>query len=106
MFEGTRRYRSGRVSSHRRPVIQHRHSAGWCSIIGGYVVRDRDSDLYGRYVYGDFCKGDLYSARLGSGGARGVRRVGVRVPSLSSFGEDGEGHVYATSLGGAVYRLR
>jgi glucose/arabinose dehydrogenase len=106
VFEGTRRYRSGSVRGHDKPVIQHRHSAGWCSIIGGYVVRDRDSDLFGRYVYGDFCKGDLYSARLSGGGASGVRRVGVSVPSLASFGEDTQGRVYAASLGGAVYRLR
>jgi glucose/arabinose dehydrogenase len=106
VFEGTRRFRSGSVRGHDKPVIQHTHSAGWCSIIGGYVVRDRDSDLFGRYVYGDFCKGELYSARLGSRGASGVRPVGVSVPNLSSFGEDAAGHVYATSLGGAVYRLR
>jgi glucose/arabinose dehydrogenase len=106
VFEGTRRFRSGRARGHDRPVIQHSHRAGWCSIIGGFVVRDRNSDLFGRYVYGDFCKGDLYSARLGSGGARGVRSEGVRVSSLSSFGEDTDGHVYATSLSGPVYRLR
>jgi glucose/arabinose dehydrogenase len=106
VFEGRRRFRGGRAAGHDRPVITHSHRAGWCSIIGGFVVRDRESDLFGRYVYGDYCKGDLYSARLGSGGARGVRREGVRVSSLSSFGEDTDGHVYATSLGGAVYRLR
>jgi glucose/arabinose dehydrogenase len=106
VFEGNRRFRGGRVSGHDKPVIQHTHSAGWCSIIGGYVVRDRASELFGRYVYGDFCKGRLYSARLGSGGARGVRSEGVSVPNLSSFGEDADGHVYAASLDGAVYRLR
>jgi glucose/arabinose dehydrogenase len=107
VFEGTRRVRSGRVRNHRKPAIQHSHSAGWCSIIGGFVVRDRALDeLYGRYVYGDYCKGDLYSARLGSRRARGVRQVGVSVPSLSSFGEDSRGRIYAASLGGIVYRLR
>jgi hypothetical protein len=29
----------------------------------------------------------------------------VRVPSLSSFGLDNAGHLYATSLEGPVYRL-
>jgi hypothetical protein len=32
--------------------------------------------------------------------------VGVSVPSLSSFGEDSRGRIYAASLGGTVYRLR
>jgi glucose/arabinose dehydrogenase len=106
VFEGTHRFRSGRVAGHDKPVIQHTHKAGWCSIIGGYIVRDRASDLYGRYVYGDYCKGQLYSARLTGSGARGVRPEGVTVSNLSSFGEDADGHVYAASLGGAVYRLR
>ena len=33
------------------------------------------------------------------------RALGVQVPSLSSFGEDDAGHIYATSLAGPVYRL-
>jgi glucose/arabinose dehydrogenase len=107
VFEGTRRFRAGSAPGHRRPVIEHTNAAGWCSIIGGFVVRDRAlTGLYGRYVYGDFCKGQLYSARLGSGGARGIRGTGLRVASLSSFGEDADGHVYAASLTGRVYRLR
>ena len=106
VFEGTRRFRSGMVRRHRKPVIQHSHGSGWCAIIGGFVVRDRSSDLYGRYVYGDNCKRGLYSARLSGRRARGDRAVGVTVPSLSSFGEDADGHVYAASLGGTVYRLR
>ena len=32
-------------------------------------------------------------------------RSGLEVPSLSSFGEDNAGHLYATSLEGPVYRL-
>jgi len=33
------------------------------------------------------------------------RSLGLEVPSLSSFGEDDAGHIYATSLDGPVYRL-
>ena len=106
VFEGTRRFRRGRARGHDRPIIQHGRGAGWCSIIGGFVVRDRSNDLYGRYVYGDLCKQGLYSARLGSGGARGVGPVGVSVDGLVSFGEDAQGRVYAVSLQGPVYRLR
>jgi glucose/arabinose dehydrogenase len=107
VFEGTRRYRSGSAPGHRKPSIQHSHSAGWCSIIGGYVVRDRSlSGVFGRYVYGDFCKGQLYYAQLKTGRATSVRPLGVSVGSLSSFGEDTEGRIYAASLSGSVYRLR
>jgi glucose/arabinose dehydrogenase len=105
-FEGRRRFRRGRAPGHVPPVLQRFHSQGNCTIIGGYVVRDRAlGDLYGRYVYGDLCDGRLRSARLRPGRARGDRRIGVTVRQLSSFGEDGLGRVYAVSLNGPVYRL-
>jgi hypothetical protein len=85
------------------PVIEESHAAGWCSITGGYVVRDPAlPELLGQYVFGDFCKGELTAAALG---ATAPRALGLTVPSLSSFGEDGCGRVYAVSLNGPVYRL-
>jgi glucose/arabinose dehydrogenase len=105
-FEGRRRYKRGSAPGHVKPVIQRLHSRGNCSITGGYVVRDRSLDaLYGRYVYGDYCKAGLRSARLRRPSARGDRGVGVNVSQLSSFGQDGRGRVYAVSLRGRVYRL-
>jgi glucose/arabinose dehydrogenase len=86
------------------PVITHTHSDGWISITGGYVVRDTNvPELMGRYVYGDFGKGDLWSATLP--GASDDRATGLHVASLSSFGEDACGRVYAASLNGPVYRI-
>ena len=87
-------------------MLTHRHSSGFCSITGGYVVRDRSlRGLYGRYVYGDYCHAGLRSAVLRRGRAKGDRGLGVSVRSLSSFGEDAAGHVYAVSQRGPVYRL-
>jgi hypothetical protein len=56
-------------------------------------------------VYGDNCKTGIRSAKLSSGSASGDRSAGLAVPALSSFGEDAQGRVYATSLSGPVYRL-
>jgi glucose/arabinose dehydrogenase len=105
-FEGRSRYASGeRAPGHVPPVIVRSHGAGNCSITGGVVVRDRRLvGLRGRYVFGDFCRGRIESARLSPGRAR-VRRTRLRVSSLSSFGEDAQGRVYAVSLDGPVYRL-
>jgi glucose/arabinose dehydrogenase len=92
----------------RFPVITKTHDDGWCSITGGYVVRDKAVPaLYGRYVYGDYCKGQLRSARLRPGKASGDRAIaGVRtIPGLNSFGEDARGRVYVVSQQGAVYRF-
>jgi glucose/arabinose dehydrogenase len=106
-FEGRSRYTPGEPApGHVRPVIVRSHAAGNCSITGGVVVRDRRlTGLRGRYVFGDFCKGRIQSARLSPGRARGVRRSSLKVSSLSSFGEDAQGRVYAVSLDGPVYRI-
>jgi glucose/arabinose dehydrogenase len=107
-FEGSRRLYPGEdAPGHVPPVVTHSHSAGWCSITGGYVVRDPGVPaLAGRYVYGDYCVGLLYAARLRPSRALDDERLALRrVPALSSFGEDARGRVYVTSLNGPVYRL-
>ncbi len=89
------------------PVITHQHSEGFCSITGGYVVRDRGVPaLYGRYVYGDYCEGHIRAATLRAGHRTTGKALSLpKVGGLSSFGEDAAGRVYATSLNGPVYRI-
>jgi glucose/arabinose dehydrogenase len=91
-----------------KPILAYSHSrdGGSCSIIGGYVVRDpRLPSLRGRYVYGDYCSGQLHSLVPHLHGAGGDRRLGLTVPSPTSFGEDDRGRLYVCSQEGAVYRL-
>jgi glucose/arabinose dehydrogenase len=104
-YEGFHSYYGG--TRHTKPVIERSHSGdGYCSITGGYVVRDRSvKALYGRYVYGDYCNPQLRWAKLRAGRATGGGTIGLRVPALSSFGEDGRGRVYAVSQNGPVYRI-
>ena len=87
-------------------MIQHSQDEGFCSIIGGYVIRDRSlgRGWTGRYVYGDYCEGTLRLSQLRrpSAPAQGTR---LHVDSLVSFGEDGRGRVYAISLNGPIYRI-
>ena len=106
VFEGNSRYRDGSAPGARGPALTQDHSAGYCSITGGYVIRDHSLGraLYGKYVYGDYCKTGLRMAALRPRGARS-RGLGPSVPGLVSFGEDGRGRVYAISLEGPVYRL-
>ena len=107
-LEGTRRNVDEPAPGAIPPVLEFSHDDGWCSVTGGYVVRDpRVPALRGRYVYGDFCRGELRSARLSPGRARDDRAIpGLpTVAQLSSFGEDARGRVYAVSLDGPIYRL-
>jgi glucose/arabinose dehydrogenase len=97
-----------RVANHVQPALQYTHDRGGCSVTGGYVIRDprfAGSALAGRYVYGDFCAGNLLTAKLRQGGASRPRGLGLHVDALSSFGEDRRGRVYVVSLSGPVYRL-
>ena len=106
IFEGRNPYNAGSARGHIPPVIDHSQGEGLCSIIGGYVIRDRSlgRGWYGRYVYGDFCEPAIRLARLRRGTAP-TRTTRLSVPNLASFGEDGRGRVYAVSLSGPVYRI-
>ena len=80
------------------PVYTYDHSGPRCTVIGGYVVG-------GRYVFGDFCDGSIWSFKAGPKGRSGpVTRVPSTLTSLSSFGVDGTGRLYAVSLDGGLYR--
>jgi glucose/sorbosone dehydrogenase len=93
------------------PVFEYPHAdpgnggAYGCAIIGGYVARGPGlGDLYGRYLYGDLCVGELRSFSLSPAGS-GDRSENLHVESLNSFGEDSCGRLYAVSGGGPVFRL-
>ena len=86
------------------PVFEYEHVDGNCSITGGYVVRDPAlGDLFGRYLYADFCVGELRSLDLESPVLD--RSEGLCVQFPTSFGEDSSGRIYVTSFDGPVYRL-
>jgi hypothetical protein len=106
-YEGSKRFNDDQQAPGAlAPTLEYGRDGG-CSVTGGYVVRDPDlASLYGRYLYGDFCAGELRSFPAEAGKpARDDRALGVNVAQLSSFGEDAAGHVYAVSLDGPVYRL-
>jgi len=89
------------------PIFSYPHSRGGsCSIIGGYVVRDKTlRSLYKHYVYADLCEGQLRSLVPHLKRASHDRKLGLHVDSPTSFGEDVRGHLYVASLDGPVFRL-
>lgn len=90
-----------------KPIFAYpRGRGGSCSVIGGYVVRDRSlHSIYRRYVYADHCEGRLRALAPRLGRVRRDRPLPFTVPRPASFGEDARGRLYVTSLDGPVYRL-
>jgi len=104
VYDSSHRYANTRAKV--RPVIVYSHDHG-CSVTGGFVYRGTAvRAARGRYFYGDYCAGTIWSFRVGKHGRASAAVVSGRVPSLSSFGVDGNRELYATSVDGTLYRLR
>jgi hypothetical protein len=59
----------------------------------------------GRYFFGDFCAGTIWSLVVSGDRATDIRQHSLHVDSLSSFGQGRFGELYALSLDGDVYRI-
>ncbi len=83
------------------PVAEYAHERGRCSIIGGYVYRGRGNpSLAGRYLFGDYCSGEIFW--LLNGQPQVLLSTGL---SISSFGEDDAGELYVIGHEGTVHRI-
>jgi glucose/arabinose dehydrogenase len=84
------------------PVVEYPHAQG-CSVTGGYVYRGKAIPAAaGRYFYGDYCSGTVWSLKIVAGTARSVRVEPFKVQGVSSFAEDASGELYAMSVSSGV----
>lgn len=106
-FEGTSSFSSscGSNPNPLPPIAQYGRSLGF-STTGGIVYRGAAiPNLNGRYLFGDFGSGNLWSiARntqptltMGSGFSTGLQ--------IASFGEDRAGEAYIVHLGGTLHKI-
>jgi glucose/arabinose dehydrogenase len=101
------------------PLIEPAYSypaAEGRSVTGGGIYRGRalGTAFVGRYVFGDFIRGRVWSLRFdvaGNGRATAtdvVEHTGALGPGAAlpaSFGTDADGELYVVSYAGAIYRL-
>ena len=88
------------------PVLEYDHSAGACSVTGGYRYRGtRFYRLYATYIYADFCNGRIFGARQQANGSWSPTLLIDAPFNVSSFGEDLSGELYVASYGGSIHRL-
>ncbi len=75
---------------------------GGCAVTGGFVYRGADiPELIGRYVFGDYCSGDIVALDVGTLDDPVVADAGTE---LTTFGEDVNGELYV-AVGDDMYRL-
>ena len=89
-----------RRTTRRRSTPTHRRAS--LSSAGTLPAHPSLGSYVGRYLFGRFGGAQLFVMNAGGGPVQGT---GLNIPSLSSFGEDGVGQLYVTSLAGAVSRL-
>jgi glucose/arabinose dehydrogenase len=86
------------------PVTEYDHGFG-CSVTGGFVYRGTQSSLAGGYVFADYCSGNVWLIDARAGEVREPRLVAETGRSISSFGEDEAGELFATDLQGELVRV-
>ncbi len=85
------------------PVFEYGHTNGNCAIIGGYVYRGkRRPELRGKYIYGDYCTGNVWQLQLQDSS----NAIAANVPSqIYSFGEDMNGELYIGAMDNNIYEF-
>jgi len=83
------------------PIIEYSHSEG-CSVTGGYVYHGRIESLKNKYIFSDFCSGNIWTIDLSNNEYEKERLL--KGPfQISSLGQDENGEVYVLSFDGRIY---
>ncbi len=107
LYEGPVRVEDGEPAAGRLagPVAAYPHGDE-CSVTGGRVYRgELVPSLRGRYLYGDYCSGRIWSLRWTGGEKAEVREEPLSLPTLTAFGEGPDRELYLAAQSGALYRL-
>ena len=92
------------------PILEYPHvyigNGGRCAVTGGYVSRRPGAALYGKYVFGDYCSGEIWVITAGFSASTPLPAPTVNTNyNISSFGQGADGRLYLVDLNGTVYRV-
>ncbi len=89
------------------PLAAYSHGANGCSVIGGYVYRGtRSPALAGRYLFGDYCSGRIWSVAAAGASRQKPALLRDTTMSISAFGEAENGELYVLDYAaGRVRRI-
>lgn len=92
------------------PIFDYTHTgANGCSVTGGFIYRGtKYPDLYGCYLFADYCSGRWWYTRLNADGITGTTNVLANLTAYeySAFGEDIKGELYVAALSaGKIFKI-
>jgi len=105
-YEATHEYNTvgcGLIGDYEMPILEYSHTAGRCSVTGGYRYRGEAAPgLRGAYLFADWCTEDIWAGVYNEGS--GIwSSVNLEFPQatwgITAFGEDEQGNVYFVRSG-------
>ncbi len=112
-YEGTHTYNTSGcqgASAYTPPIYEYNHSAAnGCSVTGGFIYRGSQyPDLYGRYVFADYCSGRFWQIRPNANGTFTTQILAnLTAYEYSAFGEDKNGELYVAGYSsGKIYKIK
>lgn len=96
------------------PIFDYGHANGECSVVGGYVYRGKAiPSMTGVYLYADYCNGEMRGLLRKADNTIEEAGFGVNLPngdleaggSITAFGEDNDGELFALSAAGGIYKI-
>lgn len=95
------------INGYTCPIFEYDHSAGRCSITGGYVYRGSRSTVpTGLYLFADYCTGEIWQLNPSDALGNRTRTLLINTAlNITSFGEDEAGEIYVVGQSGTIARL-
>lgn len=87
------------------PIASYDHNQG-CAITGGHVYRGTSvPDLFGVYLFGDFCSGNIWGLIPGPYPLPQMELLQITDFNISAFAEDNVGEVFVLDRKGKIFKL-
>ncbi|TNE66018.1 MAG: hypothetical protein EP344_02670 [Bacteroidetes bacterium] len=110
-YEGTFPFNTsgcGPASSYTGPIYDYDNNSVGCSVTGGMIYRgSKYSDLYGVYLFTDYCSGRWWATRQMPDGTFDTKEIAnLANYQFASLGVDRDGELYvAATNSGTIYRI-
>ena len=106
-MQGDQPYDDGvEPEDHTPPVFTYTHAEGGCSVTGGFVYRGSTiPELFGAYLYADYCAGDLRALAVTDGAVVDDATIADPVDGPVSFAQGPGNELYLLAQSGPLLEI-